>query len=92
MPNQHPGRKDQLARGLTVREVAARYRLGKTRILAMIRAGELRALDLSPIHSGRPRYVIMPDALAEFERGRQASTPPKPARRRRSGVKDYFPD
>jgi hypothetical protein len=80
-------------RGLTVREVARRYRLGKDRVLAMIRSGALRALNLAPSRCGRPRYVIMPDALRQWEQANQVSPPPPPRRRqKRSYEVDYFPD
>ncbi len=79
--------------GLTVREVAARFRVGKTRIHEWIRSGQLSAINTAPIRSSRPRWVILPDALAAFERGRQGGAPaPQPQRRRRPAVKDYFPD
>ncbi len=92
---QPPGRKDQLTHGLTVREFARRYRMGKDRVLAMVRSGALRALNLASTRCGRPRYVIMPEALLEWEQAHQATTPPPTPRRRRkkrTGAIDFFPD
>lgn len=80
-------------RGLTVREIAARYRVGISRVIGWIKRRELRALNRRDTRSGRPSWVIPPEALAEFERGRQVETPPKPARRqKRIHLVDFFPD
>jgi hypothetical protein len=63
------------------------------RVRAMIVRGELRALNLATAKCRKPRYVILPEHLTEFERGRQAAEPPKPARRRkRTEMVDYYPD
>jgi transposase len=81
------------ARGHTVRDVAARYRVGVSRVLGWIRRGELRAINRRDDRAGRPAYVVTPEALMEFEHARSVSPPPKPARRkRRTSVVDYFPD
>jgi transposase len=81
------------APGLTVREVAGRYRVGVGRVLGWIRRGELRAINRRDNHCGRPSWVIPPDALTAFERGRQAATPaPKPVRRKKTYAIDYYPD
>lgn len=79
--------------GLTVREVAGRYRVGVSRVLGWIRRGELRAINRRDTHCDRPSWVIPPDALTAFERGRQAATPtPKPVRRKKTCEIDYYPD
>jgi excisionase family DNA binding protein len=79
-------------RGLTVREVARYLRLGRDRVRAMIAAGELGAVDTAP-RGRRPRLLVLPHHLAEWERSRSAAVPPPPPkRRRRLGVKDYYPD
>jgi hypothetical protein len=78
MDEQHPGRKDQLTHGLTVREFARRYRMGKDRALAMIHSGALRALNVASTRCGRPRYVIMPEALLEFEKATRRACPLRP--------------
>jgi excisionase family DNA binding protein len=81
------------ARGLTCRELARLLRVSRGRILAWIRTGELPALDVSPRGSARPRYIVTPHALAEWERSRRASQPaPPPKRHRRAAVKDFYPD
>jgi hypothetical protein len=82
------------ATGLTVRDVARRYRVGEDKVRAWIARGELAAVNTAAVLCGRPRYVVTPEALAAFERGRAAAEP-KPTRRRRPrrpGVVDYYPD
>jgi transposase len=85
--------REAYAPGLTVREVAGRYRVGVGRVLGWIRRGELRAINRRDARCGRPSWVIPPEALAAFERGRQAATPtPKPVRRKKTCAIDYYPD
>jgi transposase len=78
--------------GMTVRDVARRYRVGKGRVRAWISRGELRAVNRRDIRSGRPSWVVPPEALAEFESGRAAAVRPKPQRRRKkTAAVDYYP-
>ena len=81
-------------RGLTVREVARRYRVGEDKVRAWIRSGELRAINTAAVVCGKCRWVIPPEALSEFERRRGASPPqPKPRQKRRQqGAIDFYPD
>jgi transposase len=80
--------------GLTVPEVARRYRVGEDRVRGWIRRGELRALSTADRRCTRPRFVITPEALAEFEQRRQAATPAdyRPKRRKRTTEIDFYPD
>ena len=80
--------------GLTVADVARRYRVGEGKVRAWIAHGELRAVNTAAVLCGRPRWVIPPEALAEFEKGRLGGLPPKPERRRRRrpGFVDHYPD
>lgn len=80
-------------RGYTVKEIAERYRVGEDKVRGWIRRGELRAINIATHLCGRPRFVIPPDALPEFEKRRTAAEPPKPPRRKRlpKGVIDYYP-
>ena len=81
------------ARGFTVADLAARYRVGEDKIRAWIRAGLLRAINTSSASCARPRFVILPEHLAAFEQARSACRPPKPPRRRkRTGQVDFYPD
>jgi excisionase family DNA binding protein len=79
---------------LTVREVARLYRVSPDKVRGWIKAGRLGAINTSEARCGKPRFIVLPRHLQEFERGRQASPPPKPAKRRRKpkGYVDYFPD
>ncbi len=83
-----------MARGLTVREVAARYRVSPDKIRNFIRRGELRAINTKSALCGRPRWVVMPEDLAAFEKPRVTTPPPAAPRRKRTppGQIDFFPD
>jgi hypothetical protein len=79
--------------GFTVRDTARRFRVSEDRVRAWIMRGELRAINRRDVRAGRPSWVITPEALADFERSRTATPPPKPARRRRQpDVIDFYPD
>lgn len=83
----------ETAHGYTVTEIAKRLRVGEEKVRAWITSGKLRAINTADVNERKPRYVVLPEALAEFERGRCVTPPPKPARRKRKAfVKDYFPD
>jgi excisionase family DNA binding protein len=82
-------------RGYTPRELARVLRVSPDRVRAWIQAGELGAIDTARNRCGRPRYVILPHHLAEFEQRRRAATPapkPPPRRRRLPAVIDFYPD
>jgi hypothetical protein len=79
--------------GLTVADVARRYRVGEDKVRGWIGRGELFAVNTATVLCGKPRWVIPPEALAEFERRRAGGPTPKPRRRpRQTGLVDYFPD
>jgi hypothetical protein len=86
--------RDRPEAGLTTGEVARRYRVGEDKVRGWIRRGELRAINTADPLAGRPRFVIPPEALASFEKGRAAARPPKPTRRKKkpSGYIDFFPE
>jgi transposase len=79
--------------GMTVTDVARRYRVSADKVRAWIGRGELRAINTAATLCGRPRWVILADALAEFERRRAGGPALAPSRRRRtkSNVVDYYP-
>src|SRR5262249_3026558 len=78
------------ARGRTPNEVARLLRKSPDWVRAEIKAGRLPAVNLGS--SRRPQFIILPDGLAAFLRGRQAAPAPKtPRRRRRSEVLDFYP-
>jgi hypothetical protein len=79
--------------GLTVADVARRYRVSPDKVRAWIRRGELVALNTADATSAKPRFVVPFEALARFERGRSAARPKAaPRRKRRPATVDFFPD
>jgi transposase len=79
-------------RGLTVAEAAKLLRVGRGTVRSWIRRGQLGAINTAP-PLAKPRFVVLPHHLAEFERAHQASTPTPPTRRkRRTYAVDYYPD
>jgi hypothetical protein len=79
--------------GLTVAEFAHRYRVSPDKVRAWIARGELAAVNTATVLCGKPRWVILPDALASFERRRAGGPTPKPAKRRkRTEFVDFYPD
>jgi excisionase family DNA binding protein len=79
--------------GLTVREVARRYRVSEDKVRAWIARGELPAVNTARVLAGRPRWVVMGETLAVFEQRRAGGPPPKlPRRRRRPAEVDFYPD
>jgi hypothetical protein len=81
------------ATGLTVADVARRYRVSPDKVRTWIRRGDLRAVNTATDLCAKPRFVVAPDALAAFEKSRSAAPPPKPPRRRkRTQMVDFYPD
>jgi hypothetical protein len=77
---------------LTVADVARRHRVGEDKVRFWIARGELHAINTAAVLCGRPRWVILPEALAEFEERRAGGPAPKPPRRRRRPEPhDYYP-
>jgi hypothetical protein len=77
-----------------VSEIAKRFRVGADKVRAWIRRRELLAVNTANVVCARPRWIITPEALADFERRRASGPAPKPARRKRQplGSIDYYPD
>ena len=67
---------------LTPPELAQRWGVNPTKVLALIRSGELRAVNLATRPNGRPRYRIDLADVAAFESARSTVPAPKPRRRR----------
>ncbi len=86
-------RRDIPGSGLTVADVALRYRVSAERVRNWIRKGEIFAINTADAKCSKPRYVIPPESLVQFERGRSAAEPPKPTRRKkqRTGDIDFYP-
>src|SRR5947209_3307408 len=66
---------DTPLRGLTVPKFAKLFCIGETKVIGWIRAGKLRAVNVATDLCGRPRFVILPDAVAEFQRQRDPTGP-----------------
>ena len=83
----------ELVHGLTVPDVAARYRVGEDKVRGWIKRGELAAINTASFLCGRPQLRVTPEALTAFEQRRTAGPLPKPPRRRRRPAAiDYYPD
>jgi hypothetical protein len=72
--------------GLTVADVARRYRVGGDKVRRWIRRGELAAINTAAVLCARPRWVITPDALTAFEK-RRAGGPRRSRRSQESGYR-----
>jgi hypothetical protein len=77
---------------LTVAQFARHYHVGGDKVRLWIKQGELKALNISTSPLGKPRYVITPEAVADFERRRDAGPAPQPPKRRRKKSYRYYPD
>jgi excisionase family DNA binding protein len=87
-------RRASLASHRTPPELAKQYGVSPDKVLAWIRAGELRAINVATRLGGRPRYRISEEDLAAFEARRAARPSPKrqrPARPREANdVIEFF--
>ncbi len=96
MPNKRNNSAALVARGLTVKDVAQRYRVSPEKVRGWIRHGELLAVNTAPTLCDKPRYVVTQESLARFEQLRQAAAAPaKPTPRRKrtpAGRRDFYPD
>ncbi|HEY7311878.1 MAG TPA: helix-turn-helix domain-containing protein [Gemmataceae bacterium] len=80
-------------RGLTTTDAARLLRVSEDKIRAWIRAGELPAVNTANTRSGKPRFVILPQAIRQFVAARSAAPPPKPPRRKKkTTLVDFYPD
>src|SRR5262249_33615575 len=80
-------------RGLTVEDVAQRYRVSGDKVRRWIATGEISAVNTASALCGPPRWIVTQEALAAFERRRAGGPPPKPPRRRRrTAAIDFYPD
>ena len=67
---------------LTPPELARRWGVSPSKIIAWIKSGELPAINAATNRSGRPRYLIDIADLVIFENRRSAAQTPAPRRRR----------
>jgi hypothetical protein len=79
--------------GYTVPELAPLLRVSEDRVRAWIKSGALPAINTNDAKCGRPRFIVLPEQLAEFCRSRSAAQPqPAPRRPRRKAEVDHFPE
>ena len=64
--------------GLTVLDVAQRYRVSPDKVRTWIKRGELAAINTAAKICGKPRWVITPDALVRQTPFRSSGTEAKP--------------
>jgi hypothetical protein len=85
---------DIATHGWTPNELAKLLRVSPDKVRSWIKRGVLSAIDTNDVQCGRPRYVILPHHLADFERRRHAATPEPPKRKRRKQTMeiDFYPD
>jgi hypothetical protein len=62
--------------GLTVADIARRYRVGPDKVRGWIARGELRAINTASALCGKPRWVVMPEAIRSFEQRRAGGPTP----------------
>jgi hypothetical protein len=80
------------AAGLTTREFCRRYRIGSGKVRALIAKGEIRAVNTAMTPLGKPRWVIPPEAVAEWELRRTSAPPARPPKRKkRTSTVDFYP-
>ena len=77
---------------ITPPELAKRWGVASHKILSWIDSGELRALNVASLRTGRPRWRIDEQEIARFELARASATAKQPRVRRKApaGVKEFF--
>jgi hypothetical protein len=89
-----PRRQRRPADSWTPSRLATRWGVSIDKPLAWIRAGQLHAINIASKQTGKPRWIVTPEALAVFEAARSstATVAVRPIRRRRqtAGVIEYF--
>jgi hypothetical protein len=92
--NRRPRRPavDSNDRGWTPNELAQLLRVSPDKIRDWIRRGEKPAINTATARCGKPRFIVLPHHLQEWERSRRAAAPKSPPRRRRQAeTVDYYP-
>jgi hypothetical protein len=81
------------AAGYTVADLCRRWKVGKDKIRAFLRRGELIGVNVASTLAGRPQWRITRESVERFERRRSSEPTAKPPRRRkRIEMVDYFPE
>ena len=71
-------------------QLAKRYGVSTDKIVRWILAGELSAMNLATVTTGRPRYKITQAAVEAFEARRAILSPPTRPRRKRHSLPAGF--
>jgi excisionase family DNA binding protein len=90
-----PNKINPAAVGLTVPEAARFLRVSPDKVRGWIKRGELRAINTAAVRCGRPRYVILPHHLAEWEKSHDVAgqvETQRPRKKRQFGWQDFYPD
>ncbi len=75
-----------------IKDLCERFAVGEHTVLAWIRRGELKAINVSSKQGGRPKWRVTQQALEAFELLRTTS-PTKPRthdRKRPAGVIEFY--
>ena len=78
------------AKMLTPPQIAARLAIKPGKVIAWIRSGELKAVDVANRGCTRPRYRVDPSDLEKFLLRRSAGPTPKTIRRRKKKMPADF--
>lgn len=82
----------EMKKTLKVAEIAERYRVGAPKVIAWIKSGQLKAVDVSASGKGvKQHYRVFESELEAFEQRRsvcEAESQPRRHRKRRSRVTD----
>jgi hypothetical protein len=62
--------------------LARLWGISPEKVISWIRRGELRAVNVASRLGGRPRWLIDPKDVEDFERRRTATAAPRPRRRK----------
>lgn len=77
----------------TVKDICERYAVTEHTVLAWIHSGDLRAINVAPVHGRMPKWRIANKALENFEQSRTTyAAPVRTTRRRRqlAGTADRY--
>jgi hypothetical protein len=74
---------NSLKKTLTTAQLAARWGVKQSKVIALIRSGELEGFNVALKPDGRPRFRVSPEAVQKFEERRAVQPAPKQPRRYR---------
>jgi excisionase family DNA binding protein len=75
----------------TIRDICDRFGVSEHTVLAWIRSGELKAINVGVLPGKKkPRWRVTAEALAAFESLRSVSPPPPKSRRKKKPSSDVI--